>query len=155
MPHDFEQYKFVVITEFFQHLTVISFISQMYYYAKFYLILSDYVFVTLDNTCFPTLYLHYQLYPQHIVSFLGRPLLQLKCKITYYINVQHLVDSALENCALLGYYAPSSGNSVLTFWDNLYVPPSRILEYGAERLSRTVGKDLDGTDRFPETSVRN
>jgi hypothetical protein len=42
------------------------------------------------------------------------------------------------------------------FWDNLFVPPSRILEGGIDRLSQTVGKDLeDGTDRFPETSVRN
>jgi len=27
-----------------------------------------------------------------------------------------------ENCALLGYHATSSGNSLLTFWDNLLVP---------------------------------
>jgi len=30
-----------------------------------------------------------------------------------------------EKCALLGYYAASSGNSLPTFWDNLSVPSSR------------------------------
>jgi hypothetical protein len=31
-----------------------------------------------------------------------------------------------EICALLGYYAALSGNSVPTFWDNLSVPFSRV-----------------------------
>jgi len=31
-----------------------------------------------------------------------------------------------ENCALLGYYAASSGDSLPTFRDNLSVPPSRV-----------------------------
>jgi len=52
IPHGFEQYKFVVITEVFLHHTVKPFISQMLYYANFCVILSDYVYVTLDNTCF-------------------------------------------------------------------------------------------------------
>ena len=31
-----------------------------------------------------------------------------------------------ENCAVLGYYAASSGNSLLTFRNNLSVPSSRV-----------------------------
>jgi hypothetical protein len=45
-----------------------------------------------------------------------------------------------ENCALLGYYAESSGNSLPTFHDNLSVPSSRV------KL---------GPTSCPETSVRN
>jgi len=30
----------------------------------------------------------------------------------------------LENCVILGYYAASSGNFLLTLWDNLSVPSS-------------------------------
>jgi len=33
-----------------------------------------------------------------------------------------------ENCALLGCYAASSGNSIPTFRDNLSVPSSRVQE---------------------------
>ena len=76
-----------------------------------------------------------------------------------------------ENCALLGYYAASSGNYLPTFRDNLSVPSSRAeypkrkpvnlvyvgvyigiykgflfgyptLEEGTDRLSRNVGKPL-------------
>jgi hypothetical protein len=54
-----------------------------------------------------------------------------------------------ENCALLGCYAASSGNSLPTFRDNLSVPSSRVknlghvtLEDGTDRLSRKVGKEL-------------
>jgi len=43
-----------------------------------------------------------------------------------------------ENCALLGYYAASSGNCLPTFRDNLSVPSS-----GYEILNPD-----DGTDRF-------
>jgi len=32
----------------------------------------------------------------------------------------------IQNCALLGYYAASSGNSLPTFRDNLSVPSSRV-----------------------------
>jgi len=48
-----------------------------------------------------------------------------------------------EICALLDCYAVCSGNSVPTFRDNISVPYSRvsILE--------------DGTNRFPQTLVRN
>ena len=45
-----------------------------------------------------------------------------------------------ENCALLGYYAASSGNSLPTFRDNLSIPSSRV--------------EL-GPVSCPETSVRN
>ena len=42
-----------------------------------------------------------------------------------------------ENCALLGYYAASSGNFLPTFRDNLSVPSSRVKnqknKYGKER----------------------
>ena len=31
-----------------------------------------------------------------------------------------------ENCALLGYYTPSSGNFLTMFWDNLSVPSSGV-----------------------------
>jgi hypothetical protein len=31
-----------------------------------------------------------------------------------------------ENCALLSYYAASSGNSLPTFWDNQSVPFSSV-----------------------------
>ena len=51
-----------------------------------------------------------------------------------------------ENCALLGYDAASSGNTLPTFRDNLLVPSSRVksksLEDGTDRLSRSVGKEL-------------
>ena len=39
-----------------------------------------------------------------------------------------------ENCALLGYYAAFSDNSLLMFWDNL--------EDGTDRLSQNVSKEL-------------
>jgi hypothetical protein len=35
-----------------------------------------------------------------------------------------------ENCALLGYYAASSGNFLQTLWDNLLVPSSRFKVLG-------------------------
>jgi hypothetical protein len=46
-----------------------------------------------------------------------------------------------ENCALIGYYAASSGNLLPTFRDKLSVPSSAS-EDGTERLSRNVGKKL-------------
>jgi hypothetical protein len=48
-------------------------------------------------------------------------------------------------CALLGYYATSSGNPVPRFWNSVSVPSSMavfILEDGTDRLSRNVGKGL-------------
>jgi hypothetical protein len=51
-----------------------------------------------------------------------------------------------EDCALLGYYAASSGTSLPTFRDNVSVPPSEI------KKSNFLE---DGNDRFPETSVKN
>jgi len=55
-----------------------------------------------------------------------------------------------ENCAVLGYYAASSDNSLPTFRDKLSVPsstgrnPTKILEHvnGTDRVPRNVGKEL-------------
>ena len=47
-----------------------------------------------------------------------------------------------ENCPLLGYYAASSGNSILTFQDNLLVRSSRVQEDGTDRLSQNISKEL-------------
>ena len=50
-----------------------------------------------------------------------------------------------EICALMGYYAASSGNRLPTFRDNLSLPSSRvflIFEDGTDTLSRYVGKQL-------------
>jgi hypothetical protein len=61
-----------------------------------------------------------------------------------------------EICALLGYYAASSGNRLTTFRDSVSVPASRVknskrspsllrlltLEDGTDMLSRNVGKGL-------------
>ena len=52
-----------------------------------------------------------------------------------------------ENFCLLGYYAASSGNFLLMNRDNLAVPFSGF----KNRFFNTE----DGTNRFPETSVRN
>jgi len=38
--------------------------------------------------------------------------------------ISDLRHELAENCALLGHYAASSGNFLLTFRDNLSVPPS-------------------------------
>ena len=40
-----------------------------------------------------------------------------------------------KNCALLGYYAASNGNSLPTFRDNLSVPSSRIELIGCPKSS--------------------
>jgi len=57
-----------------------------------------------------------------------------------------------ENCALLGYYAASTGNFLPTFRDNLSAPSSRVKkakyfgiltsEDGTDKLSCIVGKEL-------------
>jgi hypothetical protein len=39
-------------------------------------------------------------------------------------------------CALLGYYAASSGSSVPTFRDNISVPPSRVKKYKQSKTER-------------------
>ena len=58
-----------------------------------------------------------------------------------------------ENCTLLGYYAASSGNSLLMSRDNLSVPSSGVSH------SLFKGQKFftleDGTNRFPRMSVRN
>jgi hypothetical protein len=51
-----------------------------------------------------------------------------------------------ENCALLGYYAASSGNSLPTFRNNPLVPSSRVIGFltlndWVDRLSRNYGKN--------------
>ena len=59
--------------------------------------------------------------------------------------------SVFENCALLGYYATSSGNSLSTFRDNLPVPSSQCMnpnkflnpEDRTAMLSLHVGKKLN------------
>jgi len=55
-----------------------------------------------------------------------------------------------ENCAILGCYAASIGNFLLTFRDNLQVPSSRDkdscpLKMGPDRLSRNFGKKYTTT----------
>ena len=44
------------------------------------------------------------------------------CQVIFYAVEKILLIS--ENCALLGYYAVSSGNFLPMFWDNLSVPSS-------------------------------
>jgi len=51
----------------------------------------------------------------------------------------HNESRQFEICALLGYYAPYSGDSLQTFRNNLAVPSSEVW---TERLSRYVGKEL-------------
>jgi len=53
-----------------------------------------------------------------------------------------------EICALMGYYAAYSGNSLPTFRDNQSVPS----EVSRKPNFLTLG---DGSDKFPEMSVRN
>jgi len=56
-----------------------------------------------------------------------------------------------KNWALLGYYAENSGNFLLTFWDNLLVPSSRV-----KNPKSTNSWPLKvGLIAYPKTSVRN
>ena len=57
-----------------------------------------------------------------------------------------------EKCVLLGCCAASSGNSLPTFRDNLSVPYSRVKN--PTKILRLLILEY-GTDRLPETSVRN
>jgi len=66
----------------------------------------------------------------HAIKFKYHPD-QIKVKLTAIVLE--------ENFTVLGYYAPRSGNSLLTFWDNLLVPSSVD---GTDRLSRNFGKKL-------------
>jgi hypothetical protein len=55
---------------------------------------------------------------------------------TQAINVEYMLSGfrhVLDICAVLGYYATYSGNSLPTFWDILSVPSSRV------RKSKTIG----------------
>jgi len=47
-----------------------------------------------------------------------------------------------ENCALSGYYAPSIGNFVPTFRDNLSVPSSGVKNKKEERSYVLRGRNL-------------
>jgi len=52
-------------------------------------------------------------------------------------------NSNLENCALLVYYAASSGNPLTTFRDELLFPSSMVKNHnGTGKSSRSVGKEL-------------
>jgi hypothetical protein len=56
-----------------------------------------------------------------------------------------------ELCALLGYYAPSCGNCLPTFRDNVSVPSSRVKSpFLLGFLTRE-----NGTDTLPQKSVNN
>ena len=69
-----------------------------------------------------------------------RTILKLKMNTIYYNNnylksafqtkQPHVISDfrreVEDNCALLDYYAATSGNSLLTFRDNISVPSSRI-----------------------------
>jgi hypothetical protein len=46
-------------------------------------------------------------------------------------------------CPLLGYYAPSSGNLLRTFWENLSVPSS-----GVKKPKKLKLENLNGADHF-------
>jgi hypothetical protein len=47
-----------------------------------------------------------------------------------------------EICALLGYYAATSGNPLPTFRDNVSVPFSMFKKFKEKRWDRKVGKGL-------------
>ena len=73
----------------------------------------------------------------------------------------HIVD---ENCALMGYYAASSGNFLQKFRDSLPVPSSRVLKMRPIDCSETSVRNYHyplreplkmGPIGCPETSVRN
>jgi len=54
-----------------------------------------------------------------------------------------VTNFVIENYALLGYYAASSGNSLLMFQDNLSVTSSRVMmEDGTNMLFQRVSKEL-------------
>jgi hypothetical protein len=60
----------------------------------------------------------------------------------------------LEICTLLGYYAASSGNSIPTIWDKLWVPSSGVKK-ALFLLPSSISWPLKmGTTGCPETSVR-
>jgi hypothetical protein len=51
----------------------------------------------------------------------------------------HEVD---ENCALLGYYAMSSGNFLSTVWDNLSIPSSKVKNIKKKILTLKDGNNM-------------
>ena len=56
-------------------------------------------------------------------------------------------------CALLGYYAVSSGNHLLTFRDNVSVPSSRVKK--SKQKEKTPRPLKMGPIRCPKTSVKD
>jgi len=59
------------------------------------------------------------------------------------LSLQIVTNFVIENYAPLGYYAASSGNSLLTFQDNPSIPSSRVMmEDGTNRLFQNIGKEL-------------
>jgi hypothetical protein len=75
----------------------------------------------------------------------GKHALDVMCLLYFGLHViSGFRREVAENCALLGPYAASSGNSSPTFQDNLSVPSSGFLtiEDGTDTLSRNVGKKL-------------
>jgi hypothetical protein len=47
-----------------------------------------------------------------------------------------ITKSSSEMCALLGYYATENGNPLLTFWDRLSAPSSKIKKNKSENRTR-------------------
>jgi len=68
-------------------------------------------------------------------------------RITHNRNINKYTNMRRENCALLDYYAASSGNSLPTFLDNLTIPSSRVKNNPEERSSST-------SRRKPEIALR-
>ena len=60
-----------------------------------------------------------------------------------------------EICALLGYYAAYSDNSLPTFRDNLSVPFSRVMNQERHEFKKDFYSLKMGPRGFPETSVRS
>jgi hypothetical protein len=60
-----------------------------------------------------------------VVSSLAKKLLSVNQTLSTIKNptkISGFCCDVDENCALLGYYAASNGNPLLTFWNNVSVP---------------------------------
>ena len=55
-----------------------------------------------------------------------------------------------ENCAVLGYYAASSGNSLPAFRDNLSVPPAKV-KNSKRKPNTTHVNDLTKENKMGKT----
>jgi hypothetical protein len=71
-------------------------------------------------------------------------LLLAEMKLSKYVRDFRLPLRIDENCAILGYYAASSGNLLPTFRDDLLVPDSGVTspEDWTNNSSRNVGNKL-------------